>query len=124
MPSPELKTSVILLAAGEAKRFGGDKLFAELHGRPLWERTAEVAETVDVSERVVVVGPESPIERRLGWRRIENQFAEQGMDTSITAGVRAITDWDRVIIMLADMPLVSRTLLDGPIAAQGVAFTR
>ena len=56
--------------------------------------------------------------------RVENQFAEQGMGTSIAAGVRALTDCDRVIIMLADMPLVSLTHLDRLIATQGVAFTR
>lgn len=124
MLPPELRVGVVLLAAGQAKRFGGGKLMAEFHGRPLWERAAETAEAFDFSERVVVIGPDSPIESRLGWMRVENQFAEQGMGTSIAAGVRAVTNCDRVIIMLADMPLVSRTHLDRLIAAQGVAFTR
>lgn len=124
MPLPEPRTGVVLLAAGQAKRFGGGKLMAEFHGRPLWERAAETAEAIDFSERVVVIGPDSTIESRLGWMRVENQFAEQGMGTSIAAGVRALTNCDRVIIMLADMPLVSRTHLDRLIAAQGVAFTR
>ncbi|MDG5748934.1 nucleotidyltransferase family protein [Qipengyuania sp. XHP0207] len=115
---------MILLAAGQAKRFGGGKLLAEFQGQPLWERAAETAKAIDFCKRVVVVGPDSPIESRLGWIRVENQFAENGMGTSITVGVRALTDCDRVIIMLADMPLVSRTHLERLIAAQGVAFTR
>lgn len=123
MPTPELKTGVVLLAAGRAKRFGGDKLIAEFHGRPLWEKAAQTAETIDFSERVVVIGPDSPIKSRSGWMRVENPFAEQGMGTSIAAGVRALVECDRVIIMLADMPFVSRMHLDRLIAAKGVAFT-
>ena len=103
---------MVLLAAGQAKRFGGGKLTAEFHGRPLWERAAETAEAIDFSERVLVIEPNSPIGSRLGWVQVENQFAKQGMGTSIAAGVRALTDCDRVIIMLADMPLVSRSHLD------------
>ena len=124
MPSSKLKTGVVLLAAGQGKRFGGGKLMAEFHGRPLWERAAETAEAIDFSERVVVIGPDSPIEGPLGWMRVENQFAEQGMGTSIAAGVRALTNCDRVIIMLADMPLVSHTHLNRLIAAKSAAFTR
>lgn len=115
---------MVLLAAGQAKRFGGGKLMAEFRGRPLWERAARTAEVIEFSERVVVIEPDSPIGSRLGWVRVENQFAEQGMGTSIAAGVRALTDCDRVMIMLADMPLVSRSHLDRLIAAQGVGFTR
>ena len=115
---------MVMLAAGQAKRFGGGKLTAEFHGRPLWERAAETAEAIDFSERVLVIEPNSPIGSRLGWVQVENQFAKQGMGTSIAAGVRALTDCDRVIIMLADMPLVSRSHLDRRIAAQGVGFTR
>lgn len=114
---------MVLLAAGQATRFGGHKLISEFHGRPLWEQAAETAEGIDVSERILVIGPESPIESRSGWMRVENRVAEQGMGTSIAAGVRALADCDRVIIMLADMPLVSRTHLDRLMTAQGVAFT-
>lgn len=115
---------MVLLAAGQAKRFGGGKLMAEFRGQPLWERAARTAEVIEFSERVVVIEPDSPIGSRLGWVRVENQFAEQGMGTSIVAGVRALTDCDRMMIMLADMPLVSRSHLDRLIAAQGVGFTR
>lgn len=123
MPSPELKTGVVLLAAGQGRRFGGGKLTADFRGRPLWEWAAQTAESIDSSERLLVVGPKSPIKSREGWRQVENPVAERGMGTSIAAGVRALTDCDRVMIMLADMPLVSPTHLDRFLEAQGVAFT-
>ena len=124
MPSPEPKTGVVLLAAGRAKRFGGDKLTADFRGHPLWEWAARIADNIDFDERVLVIGPNSPIKGRAGWMPIENAVAEQGMGTSIAAGVRALSDCDRVVVMLADMPLVSHPHIGRLFAAQGVAFTR
>ena len=119
-----MKTGVVLLAAGQGKRFGRDKLTADFRGRPLWESAAQTAETTDLVERVLVVGPNSAINSRPGWKRVENSEADQGMGTSIATGVGALTECDRVIVMLADMPLVSRTHLARLLTAQGVAFTR
>ena len=124
MPPSEIETGVVLLAAGQGKRFGGGKLTADFRGRSLWEWAAETAENIDFSQRLVVVGPNSPIKGRPGWRLVENPLAEHGMGTSIAAGVRALADCDRVIILLADMPLVSRTHLGRLFEAQGLAFTR
>ena len=124
MPSPELKTGVVLLAAGQGTRFGGSKLKAQFRGRALWEWAAETAERIDPNERLLVVGPNSPIKGRTGWRVVENPEAQQGMGTSIAVGVRALTDCNRAIVMLADMPLVSHTHLAQLVTTQGVGFTR
>ena len=123
MRSIEVKTGVVLLAAGQGKRFGGAKLTADFRGRPLWQWAAETAEKIDFSKRVLVVHENSSIGKRRGWRRIENTQADQGMGTSIAAGVRTMTDCNRVVIMLADMPLVSHTHIGRLVATQGVAFT-
>lgn len=112
-----------MLAAGRATRFGGDKLTADFRGRPLWEWAASTAENIDFNERVLVVAANSQLKGRAKWRMVENPLSEQGMGTSIAAGVRALTDCDRAIVMLADMPLVSRPHLVRLLAAKGVAFT-
>ena len=124
MPPPDVKTGVVLLAAGQAKRFGGGKLVADFRGQPLWTWAADIADEFEFSERLLVVGPNSPIGRRSGWRLVENPVADRGMGTSIAAGVSALTGCDRVVILLADMPLVSPTHLDRILAVQSAAFTR
>ena len=123
MAPAKVKTGVVLLAAGLGTRFGGGKLIAEFRGVPLWQWAAQTAESIDFSERLLVVGPNSPIKGRMRWRLVENPLAERGMGTSIAAGVSALTDCDRVLIVLADMPLVSPAHLRRLTAAQGAAFT-
>ena len=123
MAQPEVKTGVVLLAAGRGTRFGGGKLMAEFRGASLWERAAQTAESIDFCERLLVVGPNSPIKGRVRWRLVANPMAERGMGTSIAAGVSALTDCDRVLIVLADMPLVSSAHLRRLTAAKGASFT-
>ena len=124
MAPPEVKTGVVLLAAGLGKRFGGGKLTAKFRGRPLWEWAARTAESLDFREYILVRGPKSPIRSCPGWRLVENPVAEKGMGSSIAVGVGALTDSDRVIIMLADMPFVSRAHLSQLMARRGVGFTQ
>ena len=45
------------------------------------------------------------------------------MGTSIAAGVRALTVCDRVVIMLADMPLISSEHLSRLLGSEDAAFT-
>lgn len=115
---------MVLLAAGQGKRFGGNKLTAKFRGQPLWQSAAQTAEKIDFDERVLVIGPNSLSISRDGWRLAENLVAERGMGTSIATGVRALSDCDQVVVMLADMPLISHTHIGRLVEAQGVAFTR
>ena len=124
MASPEVKTGVILLAAGQGRRFGGGKLTAHFRGRPLWEWAALTAEKVGATNRLIVVAPESPISGRTGWKRVVNPNAGDGMGSSIAAGIRAATDCERVMILLADMPRVTPAHLKSLLELDGVVFSR
>lgn len=58
-PAPELAApgiAAIVLAGGRSRRFGTDKLAADVRGRPLLDAALEVA--LGVAARVVVVGPD------------------------------------------------------------------
>lgn len=115
---------MVLLAAGSAKRFGGSKLTTDFRGRPLWEWAALAAEQAGLAHRVVVVAPASPIGSRSGWQRIENRFAAQGMGTSIVAGVAASEKCSRILILHADMPLVTSEHLRKLAEGSSTVFTR
>jgi molybdenum cofactor cytidylyltransferase len=106
----------ILLASGASTRFGGDKLLADLGGRPVVRWSAEtLAGTVDALV-VVVREEESPIRRALEGLPIRvaiNRDAERGMSTAIRAGITALpADAEAAIIALGDQPLLDARVVE------------
>ncbi|MAM37235.1 MAG: MobA-related protein [Erythrobacter sp.] len=124
MPPLEPDIALVLLAAGRSERFGSDKLFASFRGKALWEWAAEAAEDAGFANLYMVVAERSQLLCRKGWRPVINPHAEQGMGTSIAAGVDAGSAHRRIVIALADMPMVGphhlRLLAEG----SGTVFTR
>ena len=99
----------ILLAAGASRRFGAPKLLQELEGKPLIRWTAEALDAVVPDEMLVVVPPFAGHIRAaldgLRVRFVENRRAEEGMGTSIAAGIAAVDDRaEAVLVTLADVP--------------------
>lgn len=102
-------TVTLLLAAGAARRFGSQKLLATLAGG----ETLVVASArlhLQAGARVVAVVRsgclfEAALET-LGCQIVVNPSANQGMGTSIAAGVAATREADAWTIALADMPFV------------------
>ena len=110
----------LILAAGEGRRFGGPKQLAEVHGRTLlahvlamaapWDplvvlgaRADEILASVDVGEHVVA--PD--------WAR--------GQSASLRAGIAALGDVDRAIVLLGDQPWITREAVEAVLAAGGEA---
>ena len=102
--------AVALLAAGGARRFGGGKLDAELSGKPLGRWALETALSL-AAERLAVVVAEPPPEfaRAGGCELLVNPSADEGLGTSAALAARwaAGTASDALLILLADMPLVT-----------------
>ncbi|MFW2351015.1 NTP transferase domain-containing protein [Qipengyuania sp.] len=59
-----------------------------------------------------------------GWEVVVNANASKGMGTSIAAGVAAAMRHDRVVIGLADMPIMSAMHLRQIASGKGTACTR
>ena len=100
----------ILLAAGSSRRFGSDKLLHSLpDGTPIGTAAARaLIKALPVSFAVVRPGDQPLIETfsDVGLQVIENPLADQGMGTSLAAGVRASIGAGGWLIALADMPWV------------------
>jgi molybdenum cofactor cytidylyltransferase len=99
----------VLLAAGSAVRFGGDKLMAALDGTPLAVRALEHL-TAAVDEIVAVVRPGDVVLadslRGQGARVTVCPRAAEGMGVSLAWGVRAAPAAAAWIVALADMPWI------------------
>jgi len=125
MTAIDPSVACVLLAAGSARRFGGGKLYATLGGRPLWEWAAGRLEEAGFASRYLIVkhGADPKLERA-GWNRVENPSAQEGIASSIRAGVRAAASHSRVVITLADMPFVDPGHLAALAGHGGTVFTR
>ena len=110
--------AVAILAAGSARRFGGGKLDADCAGKPLGAWALEAAQALDPDALGVVVSDEAP--HFVGTAElVRNPYAAHGLGTSASAAARWAIDReaDSLLVMLADMPLVSpatlRSLVEG-----------
>ena len=100
----------LLLASGASRRFGSNKLLADLAGRPVVRWSADaLAGTVDL---LVVVVPDGATALRaaldgLDARFVENAAANEGMASSIRAGIAVLPpEVEAVVIVLGDQPTV------------------
>ena len=100
----------ILLAAGQGKRFGGDKCLAPLSdGTPMALRAAQQLQSA-VGQVLCVVRPNDVALKALlqanGFRTVDSVNAAKGMSESLKAGIQASADAQAWVIALADMPLI------------------
>jgi len=116
-----MKIGVIILAAGASTRMGSPKQLLPYRGRPLVVHAVEQALASRAAEVLVVVGAnaEAVSQALQSHRNVQllcNADWQQGMGTSIRAGMQAATHLDAVIIALGDQPLVGPARLNSLIA--------
>src|SRR5256885_1649289 len=102
-----MSVAAVILAAGEAKRFGSAKLVATIDGVPLVRRAALAALTV--CTQVVAGAHRDNVESciaDLPIQRVLNVHWVEGIGGSIARGIQALEFCEAAIIMLADQALI------------------
>ena len=103
-------TVAILLAAGAGSRFGGDKLLAPLHGKPLVLHAVDALRAA-VTEIIAVVRPGdadlAAVLTQAGVRVAVCDQAAAGMGHSLACGARLVPPDCDVLVALGDMPAVT-----------------
>lgn len=104
----------IILAAGQAQRFGGAKLLAPFNGAPLLHRALDAARNACSEHTWLVTGHASKDIADAANGCVEhivhNSEYAQGIGSSIACGAKACSEFaDAIVVMLADQPLVSRS---------------
>jgi molybdenum cofactor cytidylyltransferase len=105
--------ALAVLAAGQAKRFGGGKLERTLDGEPLGCVAAARLAPLDFAARFAVIGePHGALSDRfaaLGFTMIVNDDPSTGLSRSLSLAVQAArqSPANTLLICLADMPNIS-----------------
>ena len=107
-----MKIGAVLLAAGEGSRMGSvPKSLLRLQGIPLIHRHLMALREISVDEIVVVTGyHHEQIEAAISdqaVRFVRNPEPQRGQQSSVRLGVAALgSGFDRVMVVLADQPLI------------------
>ena len=103
-----LKLGCVVMAAGNARRFGENKLAAELDGRSLIRRALE-AVPGEAFDSVVVVTqyPEiADLAQEFHFTEIQNEHPDFGISHTIRLGLSQLQDCDGVLFLVSDQPLL------------------
>lgn len=108
MEASSMTIGCIILAAGNASRFGSQKLHAQING------TSLIIHTLDIIPKdcpaCVVTGDSSiftlAVER--GLKAIMNNRPDDGISRSIRLGLSAMMNFDAICFLVADQPLLSQ----------------
>ena len=101
----------VILAAGNASRFGGNKLLAEYRGKALIRWACEAVPTDRVGPVCVVTqyADAASVAVEYGFAVIRNEHPELGISRSVALGTSALMDRCKGILFLtADQPLLRR----------------
>jgi len=123
--------AAIVLTAGKSERMGRPKALLPFRGRTFLEHILEaiagsrieravvvVGHHRDAIENALLLGGRSPTARSLRMETVYNPNYEQGMSTSVQAGLRALPpDVTAAALFLVDHPLIDSATIDALVAA-------
>ena len=119
------RVGVIVLAAGESRRYGAPKLLAQIDGVALIRRAALAAQAVGAAVVVVLGAHRDLLEPHIADLAVERAFNPDwasGMGSSIACGVaRMGATIEAALIMLADQPLIGARELLSLVGAHAAA---
>lgn len=113
----KLRLGCVVMAAGNSKRFRGNKLLALYEGRSLIERTLQAVPKKEFY-RVAVVSQYDDVlamAKRYGFIPVKNPAPDEGVSLTIRLGLDAIGKVDGAMFMVADQPLLTRSSVQAEI---------
>ena len=103
-----MKIGCVLLAAGNARRFGSNKLQVQVDGESLIRRALETVPsglvTVVVSQYPEILS----LAGEYGFEAVWNDQPDLGLSRSVRLGLERLTDCGGVLFLVADQPWLKR----------------
>lgn len=116
-------TASIILAAGQSRRMGAQKLLLPIHGQPMIAHIADQVLRSAVDHTIIVTSADPRIPAALAGRPVHctiNPDPAGDMLSSIRCGLRVLpAGCDAVLLVLGDQPGLLPEIIDPLIAAFG-----
>lgn len=108
----QLKIGCVVMAAGNGRRFGENKLAATLNGKPLIRYALEAVPPE--LEAVVVTQYEevAALAEEFGFLCIRNKHPDWGISHTIRLGTEHLLHCDGILYMVSDQPFLQRSSVE------------
>jgi molybdenum cofactor cytidylyltransferase len=120
-----MATPILILAAGQSARMrGADKLAEKVAGEPLLRRITRMARSVSPQVFVALPSADHPRHGLIAGLDVTALIlpdAAEGMSGTLRAGVAALPDCRRFMVLLADLPALQAADLDLVLQAPALA---
>lgn len=111
MKMNEFKIGCVVMAAGNAARFGENKLAAVVRGKPLLQYALDAVPR-DAPDAVCVVTQYGEAERlaaRYGFQVVRNDRPQEGLSRTVRLGTEALRErCGAILYLVSDQPLLRR----------------
>ena len=102
-----MKIGCVVLAAGNARRFGSNKLQVQVDGDSLIRRALETVPSGLVTVLVSQYPEILSLAGEYGFEAVLNDQPDLGLSRSVRLGLERLTDCGGVLFLVADQPLLS-----------------
>ena len=108
MHPSDLQIGCVVMAAGDARRFGQNKLLQPFRGRPLIDYALDAADPALFCQIVVVTQYDAIAARAAarGCTVLRNEHPDWGVSHTIRLGTEAMSDCDGILYLVSDQPLL------------------
>lgn len=106
----QLRIRCVVMAAGNARRFGENKLAVQVQGKTLFRRALEAVPAERFVRTVVVSQYPEVLElaHRMGFVPVPNRHPDWGISHTISLGLGKLPEMDAALFQVADQPLLRR----------------
>ena len=110
-----LRIGCVVMAAGNARRFGENKLAVQVKGKALFHRALEAVPAEQFDRTVVVSQYPEVLElaHRMGFVPVPNRHPDWGISHTISLGLDALGDCDAALFLVSDQPLLEQASVAG-----------
>ena len=121
-PHDHMPVAMVLLAAGDSRRFGGNKLLAEVDGRLMYRHVADEVNAMpeDFFAKKIVVSQYDEILEDLGregFETLKNNQSALGISHSVHLALEQIPEHYAVCFSVSDQPWLTRETIRGLVTA-------